>query len=171
VYNALREQLHFKRKDLEASTESDGTGFIRTPSFDYTITVRIDPEEPANVIWRREVANLTDPNMVRGAAFQAVFGNTFDRLVFEFTAPLDVAALVDHIEDTTSDGVKVRLASDESNCEIQLTGFSGSIRIDRDTLQIEGRQTQTSSSLIEQFFEFQKRFAATCDLKQRPMNS
>ena len=161
--------MAFKRKDLEASTENDGSGFIRTPMFDYTIAARLDPADPSTVIWRREVSNLQDPEIVQGSAFGAVFGNTFDRLVFEFATPLDVAGLVDRIEDEAPAGVKVRLSSDESVCTITLVGFAGGITIDRETLQIEGRQSQTTATLIQQFFEFQRRFASSLDLKQLPL--
>jgi len=169
IYAAIREHLAFKRKDLEASTENDGSGFIRTPMFDYTIAARLDPADPSTVIWRREVSNLQDPEIVQGSAFGAVFGNTFDRLVFEFATPLDVAGLVDRIEDEAPAGVKVRLSSDESVCTITLVGFAGGITIDRETLQIEGRQSQTTATLIQQFFEFQRRFASSLDLKQLPL--
>src|SRR5262249_30034122 len=33
TYNALREHLGFKRKDLESTVGTDGLGFIRTPNF------------------------------------------------------------------------------------------------------------------------------------------
>jgi len=170
IYAALRENMSFKRKDLEASTETDGSGFIRTPLFDYNVQVRLDANDPSMVIWRREVCNLHDPMAVQSAPFQAVFGNTFDRLVFEFATPLDVGQLVDHIEESSPVGVKVRLTSDEQNCVITLDGFAGSILIDRQTLQIEGRSSQTSATLIQQFFEFQRRFSMNLDLKQLPLN-
>ena len=41
TYNALREHLGFKRRDLESTVGSDGLGFIRTPAFDFTVGSRL----------------------------------------------------------------------------------------------------------------------------------
>jgi hypothetical protein len=158
IYDALRQHMGFKRKDLEASAERDGTGFIRTPAFDYTVTVRVDPDDPESVIWRREVGQIRDPRRVRSEAFRAVFGDTFDRLVFEFAEPLDVVAFVDRIEDAEPPGVSVRVASDGSNCDVMLDGFKGAVRIDANVLRIEGSSAAQPDGLVGQFFDFLQRF-------------
>ena len=40
VFDMIREQFGYKRKDLDVSAERDGFGFIRTPEFEYTVSVR-----------------------------------------------------------------------------------------------------------------------------------
>src|SRR5262249_2494044 len=74
IYNAIREHLGFKRKDLETTLSADGLGFIRTPSFDFTMSVSLDPDEPTNVIWRSEVSQVSDPEILRAEGFRKVFG-------------------------------------------------------------------------------------------------
>src|SRR5205814_1710243 len=59
TFDAVREQFGYKRKDLDVSAERDGVGFIRTPDFEYTVTVNVNPDEPSEVVWRREVGRLT----------------------------------------------------------------------------------------------------------------
>jgi Caspase domain len=163
TYNTLREQMGFKRKDLEAAAESDGQGFVRTPVFDYTVGVSLDPADPTEVVWRREVSHIQDPALIRGPGFQAVFGTTFDTLVFEFTAPLDIAELVDRLEEEPITGVHVRSSIDASACEITLDGFAGAIQVQADRLTITGRSA-TAAALVDQFFEFQRRFSRAMDL-------
>jgi hypothetical protein len=158
TYNALREHLGFKRKDLESTVGSDGFGFIRTPSFDFSVSVSLDPDDPSSVVWRREVSQVSDPDVLRADGFRRVFGGTLDTLQFDFEKPIDVEDLVDRIEDDPPPGVRVRVASDASACEVTVQGFGGRIHVERASLRVEGRPGLSPDSLVEQFFAFQSRF-------------
>ena len=158
TYAAIREHLGCKRKDLEAVSESDGIGFIRTPMFDYTIAVAIDPEDFSGVIWRREIRNIQDAQRLRSPEFQRLFGSIFDMLVFDFAKPVNVGELVDNLEDNPVAGTKISVAADASTCTITIDGFKGSIHIEPRGMRIQGRQSQSAGSLIDQFLDFQKRF-------------
>ena len=157
-YSAFREHLGFKRKDLESNVSGDGLAFIRGPAFDYTVSVSIDPAEPTEVVWRREVSQVSDPAVLRSDGFKAAFGGALDTLQFDFEKPINIEALVDRIEDDATPGVKVRVTSDASACEMTVQGFSGSVHVERATLRIEGRPGTSPDSLVEQFFAFQSRF-------------
>jgi hypothetical protein len=157
TFDMVREQFGYKRKDLDVSAERDGLGFIRTPDFEYTVSLSVNPEEPTEVIWRREVARLSGPDFVRSEGFQSVFGTMFDRLVFEFAAPVDVAELVDRIEDSPPEGVKVGVASDSGEAVISLAGFAGKVKVARDAVTIEGHAGDPGS-LLEQFLAFLQKF-------------
>jgi hypothetical protein len=158
VFDMVREQFGYKRKDLDVSAERDGFGFIRTPDFEYTVSLAVNPDEPTDVIWRREIGRLSGPEFVRSPGFQAVFASMFDRLVFEFAAPVDVAEFVDRIEDSPPEGVKVGVASDANAAEVALTGFAGKVTVTRDAVTIQGRPGD-SASLLEQFLTFLRKFA------------
>src|SRR5258708_36761382 len=54
TYQSIRESFGFKRRQLEASIE-DGAGVIRTPRFDYSVSVHLETDKPAAVLWRREI--------------------------------------------------------------------------------------------------------------------
>lgn len=165
MFEAVREQFGFKRKDLDVSAERDGLGFIRTPDFEYTVTVSVNPEDPAEVIWRREVGRLADPGLVRSEGFAAVFGTVLNRLVFEFAVPVDVAEFVDRIEEAPPEGVKVSVGSDSDTAEVKLTGFTGRVTVTRDAVEIEGR-AGSSAGLLDQFLAFLQKFAGVGEPKQ-----
>jgi hypothetical protein len=158
TYNALREELGFKRKDLESTVGADGLGFIRTPGFDFAVSVSLDPDDPTSVVWRREVSQVADPDVLRTDGFRKVFGTVLDTLQFDFEHPLDVEELVDRIEDDPPPGVKVRVASDASACDVTVQGFAGRIHVERASLRVEGPPGLSPESLVEQFFAFQRRF-------------
>jgi hypothetical protein len=153
VYEVVRERFGYKRRDVDTSAGVDGYGSLRTPDFEYTVTVAQDPASPTDVIWTREVGQVTDVDVVRGEEFEAAFGKLFDQLAFEFAVPVDVGDLVDRLEDTPAAGRKVSVESDGSACEITLSGFAGAVRVERTALTIRGR-AGTSGGLLDQFLAF-----------------
>ena len=157
VFDMVREEFGYKRKDLDVSAERDGMGFIRTPDFEYTIALEVNPNDPTEVIWRREIGRLSGPDFVRSRGFQAVFGSMFDRLVFEFDQPVSVAEFVDRLEEAPPEGVKVGVASDANAAEITLAGFAGKIAVEANAVTIHGRPGNPAS-LLEQFLAFLRRF-------------
>jgi hypothetical protein len=158
MFDMIREQFGYKRKDLDVSAERDGMGFIRTPEFEYTVSLAVNSEDPTEVTWQREIGRLSGAEFVRSAGFQAVFGSMFDRLVFEFAEPVDVADFVDRIEDSPPEGVKVGLTSDANAAEIALMGFAGRITMTPEAVIIQGH-TGSSANLLEQFLVFLMKFA------------
>jgi hypothetical protein len=167
TFDMVRETFGYKRKDLDVSAERDGLGFIRTPDFEYTVTVSVNPEAPQDVIWRREVGRLSGPEFVRSQGFRDVFGTMFNKLVFEFAAPVDVAEFVDRIEDAPPEGAKVSVASDSGAAVIALAGFGGRISVTREAVTIEG-QTGNPASLLEQFLVFIRKFGTLGEPKALP---
>lgn len=153
VFDAAREHLGYKRKDVEVIGGPDGFGTVRTPDFEYTVAATLDADDPTKVAWRREVGQFADAGFVRGAGFEAVFGKLFDQLVFEFAAPVDVESLVDRLEDRPPKGAKVQVASDGGSCDITLAGFAGRVTVDRHSLTVRGRGGN-SAGLLDQFLAF-----------------
>src|SRR5206468_390529 len=45
TFDMVREQFGYKRKDLDVSAERDGMAYIRTPDFEYTVTVEVNPDD------------------------------------------------------------------------------------------------------------------------------
>jgi hypothetical protein len=167
TFDMVREQFGYKRKDLDVSAERDGMGYIRTPDFEYTVSLIVNPDEPSEVIWRREVGRLSGPDFVRSEGFQAVFGSMFDRLVFEFALPVDVADFVDRIEDSPPEGVKVSVASDANQAEVVLAGFAGKVLVTPESVIIQGHRGG-SANLLDQFLAFLRKFSGIGEPKVLP---
>jgi hypothetical protein len=155
VYAACREHLGLKRKDLEVTVGEDGFGSLRTPDFEYTVAVGLDPDAPDGVTWRREAGRFADPAFVTGDGFDALFGKLFDELVFEFASPVDVERLIDRLEDRPPKGLRVQAASGGDSCEVTLAGFVGRVTVTRDALSVRGRPGDPGG-LLEQFLKFLK---------------
>ena len=160
TYQTIRDNFGFKRRQIESS--SDGcSGVIRTPNFEYSVKLALDPSDTSRIVWRREVGSFRDPLTVRSPEFVAAFGSVFNILYFEFAAPIRVDQFVDRIEEDDRPGVKVKCARDSTSCEITLIGFHGVIRVDRSSLTIEGTSSPSAASLLDQFIEFMQRYPQT----------
>ena len=157
LYEAAREHLGYKRKDIDTAIDAEGIGTLRTPDFEYTIRLTLDNDDPTQVTWRREVGAFSDPGFLRGPGFKSLFGNLFDQLVFEFDQPVDVEAWIDRLEDKPQRGVKLHIESDGSACDVTLAGFAGRVRIERTALTVRGRG-HDSAGLLDQFLAFLKNF-------------
>jgi hypothetical protein len=169
VYAAIRERLGYKRRDVEAGV-GQGCGFVRTPNFDYQVSVTLDEEDPTTAVWRREVVHIRTPEVVLGEGFQSVFGGSFDTLLFQFAGPFDVRAWVDRVEDQAPEGVQLRCTSDCSLCEISAAGFPGTIRLRSDRVEIQGRRSLRSADLAEALLRFQDLFAGA-EMKGLPLKA
>ena len=167
TFDMVRERFGYKRKDLDVSAERDGLGFIRTPDFEYTVTVSVNADDPTEVVWRRELGRLADPAFVRSEGFTDVFGSRFDKLVFEFAVPVDVAEFVDRVEESPPEGVKLNVASDSDAAEVKLAGFAGRITLTRESVEIEGRSGD-SAGLLDQFLAFLGKFGGVGEAKALP---
>jgi hypothetical protein len=168
VYASVREQMGYKRRDVEGSSDR-GTGFVRTPDFEYSVSVEQAAEDPTAVVWRREVSGIRTPEVVLDRPFQAVFGGMFDTLVFEFVKPFDLESWVDVMEEEMPQGVRLRTASDCSQCDVTVAGFGGVIRLRKDRVEVQGGQSATSKGLVEAFLSFQDLFAGRRDLVALPL--
>jgi hypothetical protein len=157
-FNAIREDLGFKRKDLECVLEPDGFGFIRTPAFDYAVSVTLDSADPTTFSWRRELSQFAKADLLNKPALRKVFPDALDSLEFHFDQLIDIEELVDRVEDNKPAGVKIRVGGDASYCEVTVAGFAGKVRVEKSLLRIDGPSGLGPASLVEQFFAFQAQF-------------
>ena len=98
----------------------------------------------------------------------AAFGSAFQALSFEYAGGLDVEGLVDRLEDEPPAGVRVRCAADASWCELELTGFPGTVRVERNRLDVVGRRFAGANALWAAFEAFQRLFYAATAARALP---
>ena len=150
VYAAVRQHFGLKRRQVSAAASEGGVS-VRTPEVEYTCEISLAADDPARAVWRRQLVPLRGLDVLRRPEFHATFGPLLGTLSFEYDDPLDVAGLVDAIEDDAPPGVAVRCGADSSWCEVRLAGFSGSIRVERHRLDVRGRFGTGTKGLVEAF--------------------
>jgi hypothetical protein len=153
VLEAVREHFKAKRKDLDTVVNHDGTGYLHAEQFEYQIRVELDPIDPTRVNWHREVGQFENLTVLRSPAFEAVFGQIFDELAFEFESPMGMEQFIDRLEESQPPGLQLHLTDGGSTVEIKMTGLSGSVTVDAQHLRVRGRTGQMTG-LLDQFLQF-----------------
>src|SRR5947209_11137092 len=169
THGLIREHFGYKRRDVEVVPATEGRASIRTPDFDYHVSVRLDPADPTAVLWQRQVTHVQSADALFGPAFQTVFGALFTELAFESPAPTDVEELIDQIEEKRPEGVKLSYPADCAWCDLYFAGFPGAVRVERESLRITAPTAQTGPALVKIFLEFQNLFARACPVKALPV--
>jgi hypothetical protein len=141
TYDAVREQFGYRRKDLDREPD-----LLRTPDFEYEVSVELDPHDPGVAVIRRDIGRLKDAAFVRSPAFVA-FGKPFDSLVFEFAERLDVSGFVDGLEELPKSVATLQPSADGKSCEVTLPGVPGRILVERNSLTVRGRAGGTGGLL------------------------
>ncbi len=163
VRDALKKHFAFKRKDLDATSGDDGTGSVRTPYFHYSVSVRLNLADPGEVIWRRQVAEITEPEQVLSAAFENVFPKTFAALEFKPSEPIDVSAVIDALEDADDERFKLNYDPAATVCRLSAAGLLGQFEITAERFALLYLHPQPPRQLLEAFQQIQKML--TADLK------
>lgn len=171
VFSALRKSFGLKRKEISVDGPAEGIGFVTTPYFCYQIQVVQDGENPSKVVWVRAITEIKEPARVFAGPFDEVFGQQFSVLEILTRQPLDLEAIVDHIEDLESDGIDVDYDKDLTWCELTVLGSSSNVRLSDSCIRVVSRAEVTPQELLESFLEIQKRFIATLSLGDVPFLS
>ncbi|WP_425616637.1 caspase domain-containing protein [Anatilimnocola sp. NA78] len=155
VRDKLRQEFSFKRRDLESTTPGDGTGSILTPYFCYSVTVSLNPENPAEVIWRRQVSEIKEPEQILSPAFEQVFPKKFNAVEFAPPAPIKLADFIDQLEETGDDRVKLDYDSAATWCKLSIKGIAGQVEISPTNFAIVQAKTESPRKLLDSFFKIQ----------------
>ncbi|MFM9964817.1 MAG: caspase domain-containing protein [Planctomycetaceae bacterium] len=159
--DALRKQFRFKRIDIDVANPGDGTGSIITPTFTYSISVSLNPDDPSEVIWHRQVSEIREPDSVLTDEFEAVFDKTFDTVQFSPFSRVDVTALIDRIENLDDDRITVDYDSNPTSCRMSIKGIDGDILVSRNEISLVQTQRQTPKQLLESLFQIQSALIET----------
>lgn len=156
TFDATRAAFCFKRRDIESHGSENGSGGITTPYFSYTVCVSPAPDDPSEVVWRREVNGIREPEIVFGEQFEEAFDRAFDTLELETGETIDVAEVIDRVEDLDSSEVTVSYDRAATSCEITFLGVDAQVRLDRQVFRIRHPRRVTSRQLLESFLEVQQ---------------
>ncbi|QDU31744.1 Caspase domain protein [Anatilimnocola aggregata] len=165
IRDKLRQEFSFKRRDLEATIPGDGTGSILTPYFCYSVTVSLNPANPAEVIWRRQVAEIKEPEQILSPAFELVFPKKFSAVEFSPPVPINLADFIDQLEETGDQRVKLDYDSAATWCKLTIKGIPGQIAISPTNFAIVHPRAESPRLLLDAFFKIQAMLVDTYDVR------
>ena len=131
IHASLRATMKYTRKQIEVSAAEPGSGSIRTPDFEYTISVAFD-DDFTKAVFTRELSEIRHPDVLSNAAFNEVFNGSFAGIRLCFETPLNVEDLIDKAE---AQSLKVDYPLDCSSCTFKVAD-GGVIRVTEDRLTL-----------------------------------
>jgi hypothetical protein len=145
----IRQSMGYRRRQMEVRSPEGGIASIRTPDFEYTISVSLD-EDPSFVMVTRELSDLRDPRIVLDERMSSTFDGVFDSARVDFDAPIEVEDFIDLAE---SRGLKVTYPPDCQSCMIEASE-GATVRVGPTALAIKYRAAQTLERLVRGVAQF-----------------
>lgn len=164
VFASLRNSYGLKRKEIKVNGPVDGGGVISTDFFSYEIHVAQDSNDPGKVVWRRAVAEISEPGRVFAAPFEQVFGQRFLELELTVVDSLDLETIVDHIEDAEDDSIALDYDKDVTWIEIQIPHCAMTVVIQENSIRAISQKPVSPRDLLDNFIQAQQSFAAELGL-------
>ncbi len=123
ITRLLRTELNYKRKDIVAGLDGN-TGMISTPTFTYTLTVELDPQNPMQIIWQREITEISKLDIIADPEFSEQIGDHYQQTQFHTASPVSIEALIDTLEENDVD---LDYPHDAATCTLLLPQIQGHI--------------------------------------------
>lgn len=156
VFAELKKAFKLKRADSKIANEGDGTATINTPFFDYSISVALDPADTSQVVFRRSVDAIKQPERIFSDAFALVFENVFDTVEVDTPAKVDLTALIDRIEELEEERIRVQYDPEVTYCTLQIEGVAGAITVTSHTFSIVHSRPAGPKTLLQSLFAIQQ---------------
>jgi hypothetical protein len=166
-FAALQKAFKLKRRDITVQGPDEGCGSLITPYFDYDVTVRLNPQNTGEVLWRHEILNIREPGKVFCAEFDAAFSGVFDTLEFQFLRSVNVADVIDTLE-ALEDPPGIEYPPSCAYCKITTEG--GVVTVTKDAIAVSDTGSTSPKALVEGFFAVQRLLVNQHQMKQLPFN-
>ena len=155
LYEELRTNLGYKRRELRATTNS-----VETPHFEYTVTIGLDRDDPSSAVWRHVVSKMTDKEVIFSDAFAKTFKSFLDTAEYEFASEFEVENFIDLVEDLESDEITVEYERGEPECDVRIKGFAGVLHLTPVGVHVTGIMNATPRQLLESVASAQRLLVA-----------
>lgn len=151
IRDALKSEFGFTRHECKVTQEA-GSGTITTPHFNYNISVQQDVENHEEVVWRRSIEGVIDPEYIFTEEFERVFPNAFDTIELHLRADADLDVVVDFIERLRKENKNIGIQYDDDEdidfCVITMKGHAP-IHLTRNTFAIVHDHSASPKELVK----------------------
>jgi hypothetical protein len=149
----FRRLLRCRRTDLQVTGPEAGTAAIAAPGFEYRITAVLAADQPAEVIWRRQLSGFTDAARIAAPELAQVFPAVFDTLEFLPLQPADPAAVIDRLEDQPQPQITLDYDRHATWCTLAFRRPPVVLRICSDSVSLKLQQPSAPQVLYNLFLQ------------------
>ena len=147
-FAALRAQLGYKRRQLRVTLAPDGAA-IATPDFEYHLVVAQDADDPGRARVRRTIQGVQRPDVLDTPAFAAVFEAGFDGLDLPVATRLDVAALIDDLEEREPPGWTLEYGVAATDLRLAHPQVPLGVHVTPERVRLAGERPLAAGPLLE----------------------
>jgi hypothetical protein len=155
VFKKIRAHLPYKRKDVTVEA-----GRIIAPDFEYVTYFELDSEDLETVVQVTELNNIL-PGVIEDSAFNKVFADDFDEVVFELESPVNVEKFIDSVEEAELDGVDIDFPADSSKCVLEVGDIGVKLTVTKNYVAVSDGYSKSPKELMEVFFKVQRKLLGT----------
>ena len=155
VFSALRKAYGFKRRQLSVHGPHDRHAVIETPFFNYESSVELDANNPEFVLWASEVNHIREIEYLVSPEFESCFPGLGWTLEVAVEEPLELAEIVDRVEDKAEAGFSIDYDKDLSWCEIQIPDCRATLRATPDSINVSHATDSSPRKLLLYLVQFQ----------------
>lgn len=165
VYQNLKDEFGFRRRELEKGGPEDGSGTIICPYFTYNIFVSLNPDDPSEVVFHRNVTDIKEPDQVFTDEFENVFEGMFDTLEFSPPTRINLEDFIDQMEEIEDRLESLTFDSDCNYCKLRFDGVNAEMEVTESGVSIVHDSSEEPKVLIESFFATQRLLVDTHDVR------
>ena len=144
LQETIRKEMGYRRKEIEVCPVEDGYASIRTPDFQYTISVGLG-DDPSEALFTRELSDIRHPDVLGDPRFGRVFDGRFDAIRLTLDRKIDVEDLIDRVE---ADGLRPDYKTDASEFTLPI-GTDATIRVTADRMELTFLRKQGLAPLFD----------------------
>ena len=160
-FSDFRRQLKCRRTDLVVTEPEGGLAAITTPWFEYQIRAALAPDNPSEVVWRWQLADLHSIDRINSPEIASLFQGFFDTVELTPPTSVDVAELIDRLEDLQPAGVLLNYDRQATWCSLQLTAASAVLTVTSDLLSFNIASPPAPATLLQAFLHARASFVPT----------
>lgn len=145
---ALRTKLGYKRRQLHVAVDADGASIV-TPDFEFHLVVGQDPGNPGRVRLRRTIQGVQTPVILASPAFAEAFGSGFDGLDLPVGRRIDVAGLIDAIEERDPPGWTLDYGYEARRLTLTSPHMPLAVEVTAERVRLVGERPHGAAQLLE----------------------
>lgn len=157
-FSDFRRQLKCRRTDLVVTEPDAGIAAITTPWFEYRISAALAADDPTEVVWRWQLADLHSTDRIDSPEIASLFQGFFDTVELTPATSIDIAELIDRMEDLQPAGVLLDYDRQATWCSLQLTTASAVLTITADLLSFTIANPPAPATLLQAFLHARASF-------------
>ncbi|KXU36745.1 hypothetical protein AXK12_03045 [Cephaloticoccus capnophilus] len=166
LFQAVREAMGYKRREVSLSIDADG-GLARLSARDFSLELfyELEPSSPEFYLFRQTLLDAKTSELLHNAAFNEVFAGTFSELSFTLQKGVQVEAVIDAVEGLDEVGnaahspLRVTYPSDCSVCEIAVAGVEARVRCTGASIDMIFPRAGSPLELLQEFAAVRSAFS------------